>query len=183
MESWYFAYGSNLWMDQMIERTDSIGNPENGPRIARLANHRLVFQRLDAADEAFANILCPGDGVLGVVYRCSQTDLERLDHYEGGYERRSITVTDQHGEVLAAVAYFLIPAQAAITGRPTAAYLERIVGGARQHGFPEEYIRNIAAIADSAILRGDHSEQFDCCSNEEFQTPTNSQVGGGNPGG
>ena len=97
--------------------------------------------------------------------------------------RRSITVTDQHGEVLAAVAYVLIPAQAAITGRPTAAYLERIVGGARQHGFPEEYIRNIAAIADSAILRGDHSEQFDCCSNEEFQTPTNSQVGGGNPEG
>ena len=136
MESWYFAYGSNLWMDQMIERTDAIGHPENGPRIARLANHRLVFQRLDAADEAFANILCPGDGVLGVVYRCSQTDLERLDQYEGGYEHRSITVTDQHGEVLAAIAYVLIPAQAAITGRPTAAYLERIVGGAGSMDFP-----------------------------------------------
>jgi gamma-glutamylcyclotransferase len=152
MEFWYFAYGSNLLSGQMIERTGAIGHGEHPPRIARLENHRLVFQQLEEGGPAFANIRYPGDGVLGVVYRCSQAELERLDHYEGGYERQPISVTDQHGEVLAAVAYFVLPSATVSFARPQEEYLAKIITGARQHGLPESYIDEIIAIAGGEIL-------------------------------
>ena len=161
METWYFAYGSNLWMDQMIERTGAIGHPEHAPRIACLANHRLIFQHFEDERTAFANVVCPGDGVFGMVYRCSTADLDRLDRHEDGYERQAITVTDSQGEVLTAVAYVVKTTQAARTGRPSAEYLERIVAGARQHGLPEPYIGAIVAIAAAEVLPGDRSPVLD----------------------
>ena len=147
MDSWYFAYGSNLWKDQMIARTGAIGRAEHVPRIAHLENYRLVFQRLTTAGAAFANIVIPGDGVLGVIYRCSPADLEKLDRYEGGYQRQPITVTDQYGEALSAIAYIIRSAQAANFIKPSAEYLKKIVTGARQHGLPEPYIQAVVAIA------------------------------------
>lgn len=154
MDSWYFAYGSNLSIEQMIARIGSTGSAEHQPRIAHLANHRLVFQQLEPGGPAFANILSPGDGVLGVVYRCRPADLARLDDYEGCYQRQPIQVTDRQGEVLAAVAYVAGPAPPVAFGRPSAEYLARIVSGARQHGLPEQYIGQIVATALSAAEPG-----------------------------
>jgi gamma-glutamylcyclotransferase (GGCT)/AIG2-like uncharacterized protein YtfP len=147
MDSWYFAYGSNLLIDQMIERTGAIGRADQPPRIARLAYHRLVFQPCNVGGPAFANILCPGDGVLGIIYRCQAVDLDKLDTYEAGYERRRMTVVDLAGDSLEAVAYVMQLLPSATTGVPTAAYLDRIVRGARHHGFPEEYISQIISTA------------------------------------
>jgi gamma-glutamylcyclotransferase len=147
MEVWYFAYGSNLLADQMIERTGAIGHAEHPPRIARLAGYRLVFQALEERGPAFANIRGSDDEVHGVVYRCSPAHLSTLDVYESGYERLVISVSDQHGEVLEAVAYIVSPAQPARFGRPSEEYLERIVTGARQHGLPEPYIGSVVVIA------------------------------------
>jgi gamma-glutamylcyclotransferase len=148
--SWYFAYGSNLCADQMVERTGSIWPTEYRPRIALLANHRLVFQHLEIGGPAFANILSSGTGVLGVVYRCSEANLDRLDHFEHGYGRQAITVTDRRGRPLAAVAYVMQLELARSIGRPDASYLERIVAGARQHGLSEQYIRDLVSVAGSA---------------------------------
>ena len=136
----------------MLERTGGIGDVEHPPRIARLENHRLVFEHVEEGGPAFANIRCPGDGVLGVVYRCSQAELARLDQFEGGYERQPISVTDQQGEVLAAVAYFVVPSGKVSFARPQDNYLARILAGARQHGLPESYISEIIAIAEDEIL-------------------------------
>jgi cation transport regulator ChaC len=147
MESWYFAYGSNLWRDQMIARTGAIGAAEHPPRIARLANYRLVFQRLEKGGPAYANIVSPGDGVLGVVYRCRAADLEKLDDYERGYERRPIVVIDPSGEELPAAAYIVKPGPAIEIGPPSDEYLQKIVRGATQHGLAETYIAQIVAIA------------------------------------
>jgi gamma-glutamylcyclotransferase len=152
MESWYFAYGSNLCVNQMIARTGTLWNAGNSPKIACLANHRLAFQQLDTAEVAFANIQSPGNGVLGVVYRCSPNDLAKLDRYEVGYERQPIVVTLEHGEILTAVTYVMQPALAARHGKPIAHYLETIVSGARGHGLPPEYISRIVATARSGAF-------------------------------
>ena len=151
MASWYFAYGSNLWIEQMIERTGVIGQGKRRPKVAHLANHRLVFQHLEGGGPAFANILCPGDGVLGVVYRCSPAAMEKLDHYEQGYERQPITVTDHQGEVIHAIAYVMTPTPSVRLGPPDPEYLQRILTGAVQHGLPESYIAAIIAIAQCSI--------------------------------
>lgn len=147
MAGWYFAYGSNLWTRQMIQRVGSIGDPEQPPRIARLANHRLVFQHLEDAGPAFANIVCPGPGVIGVVYYCNPLELEKLDRYESGYQRLPLEVTDETGEVLAAEGYIIKPATGVGYGNPSPEYLKRIIDGAAGHGLPASYIKSIVAAA------------------------------------
>lgn len=147
MDVWYFAYGSNLLREQMIERTGAIGHADHPPRIARLSGYSLVFQALEEDGHAFANIRRLVDEVHGAVYRCSPAHLSRLDKYESGYERLAISVCDEHGEILEAVAYVINPKQPVRFGRPSEEYLERIVTGARQHGLPESHIGAIIAIA------------------------------------
>lgn len=152
MDVWYFAYGSNLFREQMIERTGAIGHVDHPPRVARLSGYRLVFQTLEECGPAFANIRRSDDEVHGAVYRCSPAHLSRLDEYESGYERLAISVCDEYGELLDAVAYVITPAQPARFGRPGDEYLERIVTGARQHGLPESCIEKIIAAARGESL-------------------------------
>ncbi len=150
MDLWYFAYGSNMWADQMCARTGSIGAPDHPPRLARLENHRLVFQPTEPGGPAYANILSPGDSVIGVIYRCSPAALELLDGYEQHYHRQAITVVDATGERVEATAYVMNPALAKSFARPSDEYLQRIITGARQFGLPALYIEAIARIASDA---------------------------------
>ena len=153
MSQWYFAYGSNLWATQMIQRVGPINDPEHPPRIARLDNYQLVFQHLDETGAAFANILSPGPGVIGVAYRCSRVQLETLDVYESGYERISVKVTDPEGKVLEAEAYVIQPASGDAHGIPSDDYLKRIILGATEHGLPKSYIESIITAAQREIIR------------------------------
>ena len=147
MDSWYFAYGSNMCVEQLIRRIGRIGIPDSSPRIAQLAGHRLAFQHGVSGGAAYANILAPGDGVIGVAYRFSASDLEKLDRFEEDYDHGTIEVTDRNGEVLRAVAYFMTPGPNLKYGLPSSKYLRTIVTGARQHGLPEVYIENIISRA------------------------------------
>jgi gamma-glutamylcyclotransferase len=150
MESWYFAYGSNLSIDQLILRAGKLAEGDQLPRVARLANYRLVFQHLEPGEAAYANIVTPGSGVIGVLYRCSPTALERLDVFEEGYDRLPIAVVDEHGEVVIADVYIVNPTIPVKYGIPDADYLETIVGGARRHGLAATYIDEILAIASAS---------------------------------
>jgi gamma-glutamylcyclotransferase len=143
MSEWYFAYGSNLWIEQMVERAGPIRQGDDRPRVARLASYRLVFNMAGDRGQVFANIVCPGEGVVGVIYGCGPNTLDKLDTYEGGYERRRVAVVAENGEKVDAVTYVAKPTNLANGRKPSAAYLHRIVTGARQHGLPEVYIREI----------------------------------------
>ena len=153
MSRWYFAYGSNLWATQMFQRVGPIDDPEHPPRMARLDNYQLVFQHLDETGPAFANILSPGPGVIGVVYRCSRVQLETLDVYESGYQRISVKVIDPAGRVLEAEAYVIQPASGVGHGTPSDEYLKRIILGATEHRLPKSYIESIIHAAQREINR------------------------------
>lgn len=147
MQLWYFAYGSNLLRDQLTSRlgsSDYLGQP---PRVANLAEHRLVFQTLTGGSPSFANLCRCGAGVTGVVYRFCPADFRALDRHESGYERRSLQVTDATGERLQAVAYVMRAESAAHHDRPEPEYLNRIIRGATEHGLSQAYIASIIAIA------------------------------------
>jgi gamma-glutamylcyclotransferase len=152
MTDWYFAYGSNLWIDQVVERTGSIHQGDDRPQIALLADYRLVFNMQDELGEVFANIMPGGDGVVGVVYRLTHEALERMDLYEQGYLRRRVHVSIQNGDLIEAITYVAEPANLAHGGKPSVEYLRRIVRGARHHGLPEEYIRNLEKHHDELLL-------------------------------
>jgi gamma-glutamylcyclotransferase len=143
VSEWYFAYGSNLWMEQVVARTGLILPGDHRPRIARLADYRLVFNMQDGPGEVFANIVPGGDGVVGVVYRLGHDALDRMDRYEQGYLRTRVHVSIQDGDLNEVVTYVADSATVVDGGRPSAEYLRRIVTGARQHGLPEEYIRSL----------------------------------------
>jgi len=147
MDHWYFAYGSNLSRAQMVARTGPIRTGGEQPRIARLPNYRLVFNMRGDDGQIYGNIDSPGNGVLGVVYRCGREALEKLDGYERGYGRQNVTVIDDRGVELRAVVYIARPENVTAEGPPSAAYLAKMTNGARAHGLPHEYIRALEATA------------------------------------
>jgi cation transport regulator ChaC len=143
VSEWYFAYGSNLWVDQVVERTGLIDQSDDRPQVARLPDYRLVFNMQDGPGEVFANIMPGGDGVFGVLYRLTLEALERMDHHEQGYLRTRVLVSIENTDLIEAVTYVADAVNLVDGGRPSMQYLQRIVRGARQHGLPEEYIRNL----------------------------------------
>lgn len=147
MSSWYFAYGSNLLVDQLVERIGLTVDAADSPRIARLTGYRLVFQYVDSDQAAYANIVRPGTEVWGVVYRCSEAELLSLDEFEHGYRRELFQVTVRTGETLVAAAYVMEQTRTGLRTKPAAAYLEKIIIGARRHGLPDRYIAEIEATA------------------------------------
>jgi len=142
----YFAYGSNLCLDQMVARTGA-NAADLCPRVAFLADHRLVFQRITRLGSAYANIVAPGSGVTGVIYRCTPEQLERLDRFESGYERQPIIVTGRDQQIVSVATYVMRPGATLHYGQPSAEYLERIVTGAQRQGLTADYIGQIQAIA------------------------------------
>jgi phage replication-related protein YjqB (UPF0714/DUF867 family) len=127
----YFAYGSNLCVQQMARRCPEASDP----RPATLADHDwLINQRGVATVEPF-----PGSRVHGVLWRVSDRDLAALDSAEGvpvRYRRDQLTVHTADGSSPAWV-YIDHRVQ---PGAPRDGYLERIIGAAVQHRLPPAWI-------------------------------------------
>lgn len=127
----YFAYGSNLCVQQMARRCPEASDP----RPATLADHDwLINQRGVATVEPF-----PGSRVHGVLWRVSDRDLAALDSAEGvpvRYRRDRLTVHTTDGP---APAWVYIDHRVQ-PGAPRDGYLERIIGAAVQHRLPPAWV-------------------------------------------
>ncbi len=127
----YFAYGSNLCVNQMARRCPDATDP----RPATLADHDwLINERGVATVEPL-----PGAVVHGVLWQVSGHDLNALDSAEGvpvRYRRDRLVVHTADGPRDAWV--YIDPRVEA--GAPRPGYLERVIGGARQHRLPQRWI-------------------------------------------
>src|SRR5258707_15213793 len=127
----YFAYGSNLCVQQMARRCPGAVDP----RPAKLADHDwLINERGVATVEPF-----DGSEVHGVVWRLTDHDLATLDSAEGvpvRYRRDRLTVHTDDGpsEAWVYIDHRVDP------GAPRPGYLERIVDAAVHHGLPHRWI-------------------------------------------
>jgi phage replication-related protein YjqB (UPF0714/DUF867 family)/gamma-glutamylcyclotransferase (GGCT)/AIG2-like uncharacterized protein YtfP len=127
----YFAYGSNLSVQQMARRCPDAVNP----RRAVLANHDwLINQRGVATVEPF-----DGTEVHGVVWDLTDDDLDALDRAESvpaHYRRDYIPVQTEDGlsDAWVYIDHRVNP------GPPRPGYLERIIDGALHHGLPQNWI-------------------------------------------
>jgi phage replication-related protein YjqB (UPF0714/DUF867 family)/gamma-glutamylcyclotransferase (GGCT)/AIG2-like uncharacterized protein YtfP len=127
----YFAYGSNLCVDQMAQRCPGAANP----RRATLADHDwLINERGVATVEPF-----DGGHVHGVVWQLTDHDLAALDSAEGvpvRYRRDRMTVHTDYGpsEAWVYIDHRVDP------GPPRPGYLERIIDGATHHGLPQRWV-------------------------------------------
>ena len=154
----YFAYGSNLDPTQMAARC---------PRspavvVARLDGHRLHFPRFSPIRRCAVASIEPFDGgvVWGVLHRMDPADLAALDAREGHfpdrphesrYDRRAIDIMMAGEGAVSAMTYIARPSPD--PGLPSAEYLAHILAGARHHGFPDDYVARLAAIAAAPASR------------------------------
>lgn len=145
MDCWYFAYGSNLLHAQMVARVGPLDFEEKPPRIGRLNCYQVAFNMLGEDGQYYANLVQPGDGVLGVLYLLDEEAISALDRYECGYVRQAVEVVDQHNISVLAATYIAAPEHCTEPGTPEAAYLQRILDGARAHGLPEVYMQTLEA--------------------------------------
>jgi len=92
----YFAYASNLNQQQMRERC-----PDGKPKfVAVLPNYKLVFTGWSRAWHGAMANLKPyrGEKVRGALYEVSEAGMRRLEQYDVGYSRLSVTVFDEDNQ-------------------------------------------------------------------------------------
>ncbi len=130
---YYFAYGSNLNRQQMLERC-----PSSKPAFTASLNHyKLIFAGWSRAWHGGTASIKPqrGEKVLGAIYDISESDLRRLDRYQGypeTYARIKVIVNTETGEPLEAFTY--IRARQPEETRPSPEYLSLIQQGCRDWG-------------------------------------------------
>lgn len=140
----YFAFGANTCRDVLVRRRriEPIAS-----EAAELRDHRLAFVQpgLRWIEPAFASVLeAPGCTVHGVLHLLRPGDLERLDRYESrAHARLERTV---HAATRGPLRAWMYVARRPVFGRaPSRRYVELLVRGAREHGLPEAWIRELEA--------------------------------------
>lgn len=128
----YFAYGSNLWRQQMAERC---------PDQLEITSGRLDGWRWIITTRGYASIIrSEPDYVLGTVYQLSMDDVLNLDRYEGvakGHYRKQMISVDVEGIKLECLVYIDLVAE---EGKPKEEYISRINSGLRDAALPVEYV-------------------------------------------
>ena len=125
----YFAYGSNLSRQQMLERC-----PQSKPKFpATLHNYKLIFvgwsRQWRGGTASIRRVTA--EKVLGAIYEVSGECLRRLDRYEGSDSQRlKVIVNDEDGEPIEAITY--IKMRQTEETKPSAEYLAIIRQGYRE---------------------------------------------------
>lgn len=141
---YYFAYGSNMLTARLAQRVPAVAPV--GP--ARLAGHELRCHLRGGDGSGKCNVVEAGQQsvVHGVLYQLDPSRLERLHAAEGpAYDFLTLPVLTGAEAVEAAV----------YRGRsdwlddsliPFDWYMRFVVGGAREHGLPDDYVQWLAGI-------------------------------------
>lgn len=128
----YFAYGSNMDVQQMAMRCPDatvLG-------VAKLGAHKFLINTHGVATVVPAK----NRVVHGVLWEISERDEASLDRYEGVkagfYRKETVRVQTMNGNELAALIYFAGDEQ---PGTPRPGYLERVVAAGKYHGLPTDF--------------------------------------------
>lgn len=136
----YFAYGSNMLTERLIQRcpsTKAVGK-------AFVDGYSLEFSKRSKDGSGKATIVkSPGQRQYGVVFTIEDCELEALNKAEGrgkGYDLKchfNVTLADT-GLPIAAKTYIATYDPEHTQLKPFDWYLAFVVAGAIQHNFPEE---------------------------------------------
>ena len=129
-ERYYFAYGSNMNLEQMKYRCPAAEVVEN----VRLENYRLAFR--GRAPEK-------GSCVDGVLWKITEACEKNLDFYEGFpnfYGKETIQVKDQAGTAREVFVYTMNSPHKDVPARPSKFYLDGILEGCLENGLPTKSV-------------------------------------------
>jgi len=146
----YFAYGSNMNLNQMAYRcpeSEVVG-------LVRLDGYKLAFR-----GAGFATILpCEGGSVEGVLWRISEVDERRLDRYEGyprHYSKSTFTVLGRDQAHYKAMLYEMCPPMRDQPALPSEQYFGGILQGCRQNGLPHRPVWEALREAQTLVKEQD----------------------------
>ena len=142
----YFAYGSNMAgavMDAVCAEHRFLGP-------ARLPGYRLAFMRRSVrTGTGVADIVPdPHGSVWGALYELERERLGALDRKEtlgSAYAHLDVVVLTEDGASHRAMAYSVI-AKEPVEVRPSLAYVQGLVQGARERSLPEDYVASLQAL-------------------------------------
>jgi len=133
--SYYFAYGSNINLDQMAYRCPDA--QVVGPVV--LEGYELLFRR-----GGFATIAPnENENVTGLLWSITPECERSLDRYEGYprfYDKRMVTVRDTEGRSLSVMAY-IMDERFREPMLPSDSYYNGILEGYRQNGLPTDGLK------------------------------------------
>ena len=150
---WYFAYGSNMDKQRLIERGVSFTEEIHGI----LKGWRLCFNKLASNSdgrEGYANIEpASGELVEGIMYHIPEENLKCLDRYEGfpnHYLKVGLTVEcPPNGKDIEAVIYIANPKQLRGGLFPNRDYLNHLIAGERLLSGPYmQFLRSHPTLGD-----------------------------------
>ncbi|MFO7792300.1 MAG: gamma-glutamylcyclotransferase family protein [Candidatus Saliniplasma sp.] len=156
----YFAYGSNMNLEQMKERGTKVHDIQK----AKLPGWTLDFTYKSVTREGGVLDIVPGDEddmVQGVVYSIDRISLEKLDRFEGreikdgrevgAYRRQFIPVRlDEDCKTVLTYVVNRIPEYKKDTHFPPSDdYMDTVIRGAREHGLDEDYIDMLESLRAS----------------------------------
>ena len=138
-ERLYFAYGSNMNLNQMAFRCPDAEVVDT----VRLEGYRLAF-RMNGGGNGVATIPPEPDSYVdGVLWRISERDEQHLDHYEGFpylYGKEPVTETDQEGVGREIMDYTMQSPYKDTPDMPSRAYMGGILKGCQQNGIETDYV-------------------------------------------
>lgn len=135
---------------------------------ATLSGYQLAFHKRSLDGSGKCNIVYTGQDkniVLGVVYEIAPDDRIILDQIEGlgkGYDHIELQVNVPSGSI-STFAYIADAQYIDDSLKPYTWYKAFVVNGAKSHGFPENYIRqleNVSTMKDPDASRLAENEQF-----------------------
>jgi gamma-glutamylcyclotransferase len=144
----YFAYGSNMLTERLLARCSSAKTRE----VARVDSYALTFCKKSHDGSGKATLRPePERQVFGVLFDLNENELKNLDEAEGagnGYDRIvdfRVRIQGSY-EPQRAITYLASPNVIDLNLKPYDWYLRLVLAGARQHGLPLQYIREIEAM-------------------------------------
>lgn len=142
----YFAYGSNMSVNRLNNREI----PAVKLGFGELKDYKLVCNKISCDQSLKFNIeRSEGSQVYGVVYRVSESDLPKLDEFEGaipgskGYTREMMTII-YNGEEQQAATYICTCTEKIDNSgknKPYSWYVQHALTGAREAGIDPDYIK------------------------------------------
>ncbi|MBM4339929.1 MAG: gamma-glutamylcyclotransferase [Deltaproteobacteria bacterium] len=143
----YFAYGSNMNLDQMRYRCPGAKKIGNG----HLNSYEICFPRKSSSRQGkgVASICEKASSyVEGVVFELTSADWNSLDRYEDvpdSYTRKLVIVSMNDGKEIEAETYTAIPMEG-YPFKPSKPYMDLIIHGAEENGLSRDYIEKLKNI-------------------------------------
>ena len=134
-ERLYFAYGSNINLDQMAVRCP---NAEIVAPVT-LNGYRLVFRGNSSSYGVATIVPDPVHQVKGLLWRLTPDCEKSLDRYEGYpifYEKQNVSVMDKAGNPYTVMAYIMTRERDRCPAFPSMAYYTGIADGYMQNKIP-----------------------------------------------